>query len=374
MDGDDSSNKQQDSSQTVNNSNNGQNNNSSSNSNNNNNRNFERNRGGPRGNFSPSKVECRYLVQSRDAGAIIGRGGSNIQNLRQKHKTMIQVPDCDGPERVLTISGELEACISTLQDILPTMRDNQRIQNDQSEIRLLIHQSQAGAVIGKGGDRVKELRQKFNVGMKVFVQTCPFSTERVVALRGHPEDIERCMREIYSILDQTPPRGPIHNYDPFNYDEYTIQEYGGFSDGQAMMNQQQGAQYGTPRGVRDGNYNQRYGVGGDYYMPPVGNGYNQGPRPLIDFDRRGGNYSQPVQTNQVTIPNELGSVIIGPRGTKISQIRQQSGASITLDDPTPGSNDRIITIIGTQIQINQAQYLLQMAVKESGMWNNNGNN
>jgi hypothetical protein len=34
-------------------------------------------------------------------------------------------------------------------DILPTMRDNQRVQNDQSEIRLLTHQSQAGAVIGK---------------------------------------------------------------------------------------------------------------------------------------------------------------------------------------------------------------------------------
>lgn len=29
------------------------------------------------------------------------------------------------------------------------MRDNQRVQNDQSEIRLLTHQSQAGAVIGK---------------------------------------------------------------------------------------------------------------------------------------------------------------------------------------------------------------------------------
>lgn len=29
------------------------------------------------------------------------------------------------------------------------MKDNQRVQNDQSEIRLLTHQSQAGAVIGK---------------------------------------------------------------------------------------------------------------------------------------------------------------------------------------------------------------------------------
>ncbi|CAF4566180.1 unnamed protein product, partial [Didymodactylos carnosus] len=82
---------------------------------------------------------------------------------------------------------------------------------------------------------------------------------------------------------------------------------------------------------------------------------------------RDGNYSQPVQTKQVTIQNELGGAIIGRRGAKISQIRQKSGASITLDDPTPDSNDRIITVIGTQIQINDALYLLQTAVKKSGM-------
>jgi hypothetical protein len=76
-----------------------------------------------------------------------------------------------------------------------------------------------------------------------------------------------------------------------------------------------------------------------------------------------------IETNQVTIPNHLVSVIVGVRGVKIAQIRQTSGASIRIDDPAPGSNDRIITIQGTSTQINQAQYLLQMAVKESGLWN-----
>jgi len=39
--------------------------------------------------------------------------------------------------------------------------------------------------------------------------------------------------------------------------------------------------------------------------------------------------------------------------------RQRSGASIKIDDPLPGSNDRIITISGNQSQINFAQFLLQ---------------
>lgn len=41
------------------------------------------------------RLEARFLVCSRDAGAIIGKRGSNIQSLRQKHKVTIQVPDCD---------------------------------------------------------------------------------------------------------------------------------------------------------------------------------------------------------------------------------------------------------------------------------------
>jgi len=41
------------------------------------------------------RLDVRFLVCSRDAGAIIGKKGSNIQSLRQKHRVIIQVPDCD---------------------------------------------------------------------------------------------------------------------------------------------------------------------------------------------------------------------------------------------------------------------------------------
>ncbi|CAF1232316.1 unnamed protein product [Adineta steineri] len=341
-----------------------------------------------RGGGNHGRLDVRFLVCSRDAGAIIGKKGSNIQTLRQKHKVIIQVPDCDGPERVLTIQGDYDSCISAIVDILPIMRDNQRVQNDQSEIRLLTHQSQAGAVIGKGGERVRELRSKFNVGMKVFVQCLPFSTERVVALRGRADDIERCLREVFSILDQTPPRGQMCFYDPINFDVNLSSEYGGFSEVQygAMMNQGGnggGGGNGPPssyRGPRDqGNfqgppYNNNNNNINNYHND-LNDNYNQGPPPPIPRPLISGNdsnYGAPqIQTNQVTIPNHLASCIIGPRGTKIAHIRQTSGASIRIDDPAPGSNDRIITIQGSPAQISQAQYFLQMAVKESGLWNGN---
>ena len=112
-------------------------------------------------------LNARFLVNSRDAGAIIGKRGSNIQLLRQKHKIVIQIPDCDvrilkkqkyspilrclfqGPERVLSLQGDYELCMSAIVDMLPILKDSQRMQNDQSEIRLLVHKNQAGALIGK---------------------------------------------------------------------------------------------------------------------------------------------------------------------------------------------------------------------------------
>ena len=56
---------------------------------------------------------------------------------------------------------------------------------------------------------------------------------------------------------------------------------------------------------------------------------------------------------------QLAGSIIGQGGQRIRQIRQDSNAKIKIDEPQPGSNDRIITITGTQEQITNAQYLLQ---------------
>ena len=56
---------------------------------------------------------------------------------------------------------------------------------------------------------------------------------------------------------------------------------------------------------------------------------------------------------------QLAGLIIGRNGSRIKEIRHQSGATITIDDPREGEADRIITIIGNSEQIHTAQYLLQ---------------
>lgn len=50
---------------------------------------------------------------------------------------------------------------------------------------------------------------------------------------------------------------------------------------------------------------------------------------------------------QVTIPDELAGTVIGRRGENINRVRDESGARVKIDEPLPGTKDRIITIEGT---------------------------
>ena len=72
-----------------------------------------------------------------------------------------------------------------------------------------------------------------------------------------------------------------------------------------------------------------------------------------------------TESTQVTIPNDLAGAIIGPGGQRIRKIRNDSKATITIDEPAPGSSERVITIAGNKKQIQTAQYLLQQSVREN---------
>ena len=54
----------------------------------------------------------------------------------------------------------------------------------------------------------------------------------------------------------------------------------------------------------------------------------------------------------------MAGAIIGAGGSKIRQIRAESGAMITIDEAVAGSNERIITIKGNKrtIQASRARF------------------
>ena len=66
---------------------------------------------------------------------------------------------------------------------------------------------------------------------------------------------------------------------------------------------------------------------------------------------------QPL-TQQIFIPNDMVGAIIGKGGAKINEIRQLSGSVIKINEPQDNSNERLVTITGTQECNSMALYML----------------
>ncbi|XP_026763070.1 heterogeneous nuclear ribonucleoprotein K isoform X2 [Galleria mellonella] len=351
--------------------------------------------------------EVTFLIPSKVAGSIIGKGGANISKLRDQYKASITVPDCPGPERVLSITAsDIDTILEIVKDILPNLADGgpNKGNNDDLDVRLLIHQSRAGCVIGKGGAKIKELREKTGARLKIFSNPAPQSTERVVQLVGKADATAAGIREVLELIRQVPIKGAIENYDPHNYDDFYADEYGGFGGGQGGGGRggrggpgprgnrpppplgpggrgpgprgpmSRGGPPGPPPGPRS-NFN-------DFGGPPPRGNFGGPPRGNFSGGNFGGNFgggrssggggnfnnnsgNQQETSTQVTIPKDLAGAIIGKAGSRIRKIRAESGAGIEIAEPVQGSNDRIITITGTPQRIQMAQYLLQQSVHES---------
>lgn len=172
------------------------------------------------------KLETRLLIPSKVAGSIIGRGGSKIQQLRADNDANVRVPDCPGPERVMTINTEdSSTAIKVIEQAIPYMTEEDI---GPLEIRLLIHDSIVGGVIGRAGAKIKEIRAESGAAIRVYATCAPQSTERCVSVLGSDEKIIAALEIIMEIVKSNEIRGDDILYDPNNFDGIYADEYGGY--------------------------------------------------------------------------------------------------------------------------------------------------
>merc|ERR1719150_1666714 len=246
-------------------------------------------------------------------------------------------------------------------------------------------------------------------------------------LPGHPEpEYAIFLKRNMTYFALTEIKGSDQPYDPINFDGYYASEYGGFGTemdvyggggqprggggmrgsgggrgGRGGLNggfmggppsfgggrggaSARGGSFGG-RGGYDEGFGGRGGFGGNQRGGQRGGGgyevgfnnvdvanYNKGnsfgnapsDQSAVPPFNAGGDDNGEQETTQVTIPKDMAGAIIGPGGSRIRGIRSDSKASITIDEPVQGSNERIITITGSQRQIQTAQFLLQQSVRE----------
>jgi malonyl CoA-acyl carrier protein transacylase len=67
----------------------------------------------------------------------------------------------------------------------------------------------------------------------------------------------------------------------------------------------------------------------------------------------------------MSIPSELGGLIIGKGGEHVRRVREESGTHIVIA-PSTDNRERSVTISGTPAQIQNAQWLIQQWSVASG--------
>ncbi|NXR58327.1 PCBP3 protein, partial [Rhadina sibilatrix] len=322
-------------------------------------------------------LTIRLLMHGKEVGSIIGKKGETVKKMREESGARINISEGNCPERIVTITGPTDAIFKAFamiaykfeEDITNSMSNSTATSKPPVTLRLVVPASQCGSLIGKGGSKIKEIRESTGAQVQVAGDMLPNSTERAVTISGTPDAIIQCVKQICVVMLESPPKGATIPYRPKPASTPVI-----FAGGQAYTIQ---GQYAIPHPDQLTKLHQ-LAMQQTPFTPlgqttPAFPGRSLGsvagkqrsstalPLPALTLSPcicPGLDASPPASTHELTIPNDLIGCIIGRQGTKINEIRQMSGAQIKIANATEGSSERQITITGTPANISLAQYLI----------------
>ncbi|XP_026788528.1 poly(rC)-binding protein 4 isoform X3 [Pangasianodon hypophthalmus] len=293
-------------------------------------------------------LTLRLLMHGKEVGSIIGKKGETVKRIREESSARINISEGSCPERIITITGPTECVfraftmitIKLEEDLAALVANGTVTSKPPVTLRLVIPASQCGSLIGKGGSKIKEIRESTGAQVQVAGDLLPNSTERGVTISGSQEAIIQCVKLICTVILESPPKGATIPYRPSPLPGAVL-----LSGNQAYTVQNQ---YGIPHSELAKLHQLSMQQG----LTPIAQPAATAVLPA------GMESSTQTASQELLIPNDLIGSIIGRQGTKINEIRQVSGAQIKIGSQLDSTSDRHVTITGSPISINLAQYLI----------------
>lgn len=333
----------------------------------------------------------KTLVPNVIAGVIIGKGGSNLKELKSKYGGFVRVsnnreyyPGTD--ERVLIISGSKEDIMTTYKYVLEITADTGRdpLPNGRGERNLIVSTNMCvGKLIGKGGSVIKGIQDEFGIKMSIADSVGGSAEgERVVTMTGTLQDrIEACNKIIETIAD-----------DPSNMANTNTVYTEGDGQGQYNQHNNSNSQYDN-RGSQFNNqfdnsqFQNDFGQGNT--SAPIDNRLLSALGELLPLSRGNvanqilGGVQQPQQQHserkvpetfkckieaQMEIPDHMVGLLMGKNGAQIKSWWKESGGArfrfSNKDEFVEGTTNRSLTISGTADQVKSAIELVQYKGQE----------
>ena len=153
-------------------------------------------RGGDRRGFG-SGPSVEVAVPPNFIGLVIGKGGESIKRIQQESGTKIQFDtsktDSNG-NKICSISGPPE-CVARAQDMIQDIIDNAAAHRSGKfmggeEIRMPVPSNRCGAVIGRGGETIRVIKQQSGCDIELDKMSKAMGgDEKIFIIRGPPDRI-----------------------------------------------------------------------------------------------------------------------------------------------------------------------------------------
>merc|ERR1711936_234089 len=170
-------------------------------------------------------LTIRLIMQGKEVGSIIGKKGDIVKRFREESGAKINISDGSCPERIVTVTGNTESIFKAFtlicnkfEEDLSNLISPGTVPRPPITFRLVVPASQCGSLIGKGGSKIKEIREITGASIQVASEMLPNSTERAVTVSGASEAVIQCIFHICTIMSemnsQSPPKGVTVPYTP----------------------------------------------------------------------------------------------------------------------------------------------------------------
>jgi len=319
----------------------------------------------------PDGDKLRLLVLGRYAGSLIGKGGENFQRLREKYNVKITGLSSRANERVVQLDGPRSDCLGIVSELLPLCpigRYPSGSGKNTFEVNILANTDAVGMLIGKGGTKIKEIKEQTNTKINVYPECLPNSNERVVALGGENEEVVvKGMEFVLGILDSAPRRSATVFFRPDQLEgkQLSIPDISGKGMGATNTTN-------TLPTVSNNNNNNN-NKGSSPQLPNNNQSDIQNIAALLVAQRntkqQNGfdatfDFGSAETVTTLTLNNDICGAIIGQGGQNIRYIKEVSGAQVDMTK-SDGGSDRTLTMRGNQDQIQIAEQLMAQCVRAS---------
>uniref|UniRef100_A0A6I8SRN1 Poly(rC) binding protein 2 n=1 Tax=Xenopus tropicalis TaxID=8364 RepID=A0A6I8SRN1_XENTR len=324
--------------------------------------------------------------------------GETVKKMREESGARINISEGSCPERIVTITGPTDAIFKAFsmialkfeEDINASMTNSTVTSKPPVTLRLVVPASQCGSLIGKGGSKIKEIRESTGAQVQVAGDMLPNSTERAVTISGTPDAIIQCVKQICVVMLESPPKGATIPYRPkpasgpiiFAGGQVRAETILASAGNHTVLAQPQPApafaiqgQYAIPHpdvSSAHANYTLLFLFicFGQHLLSTLTKLHQLAMQhtPFTPLGQTtpgfpGLDATSPTSSHELTIPNDLIGCIIGRQGSKINEIRQMSGAQIKIANASEGNGERQVTITGSPANISLAQYLINASLE-----------